>query len=137
MPSVRLRLRDLPGEARLVLAAFLVLAAAGYIAALVQVHYQSAAAGELLPGPDRVRDLYAGSSAIPRSRVEHLLEVADGPFNGSGTMRPAFTSQSRDWATVTVGKSADELRRVSEEREGERLALLAWVRAGADRFTYE
>ena len=42
------RLRRLPAELRLVLAAFLVLAAAGYAAALVQVHYQSA-------GPDGIR----------------------------------------------------------------------------------
>ena len=46
MPSrgARFRLRDLPAEVRLVLAAFLVLAAAGYASALVQVHYQSAGA---------------------------------------------------------------------------------------------
>jgi hypothetical protein len=53
--SSRPRLRDLPAEVRLVLAAFLVLAAAGYAAALVQVHYESAGPGEQLPRPDRVR----------------------------------------------------------------------------------
>jgi hypothetical protein len=133
----RPRLRDLPGEVRLVLGVFLVLAAAGYAAALVQVHHQSAGAGELLPGPDRVHELYAGPSAPPRSRIEHLVEAEGGPFNGSGTMRPAFTTQSRDWENAKRGRSPDELRKLVEEREGERLALLAWVRREADRAAYD
>ena len=137
MPSARFRLRDLPGEVRLVLTAFLVLAAAGYASALVQVHSQSAAADELLPGPDRVREIYAGPTDRPRSQVERLLETPSGPFNATGTMRPAFTTQSRDWASLTDGKSADEMRAISEQREGERLALLAWVKAGADRAAYD
>src|SRR5262252_6290225 len=136
-PERRPRLRDLPGEVRLVLAAFLVLAAAGYSAALVQVHYQSAGSGELLPGPDRVREIYAGSGEVPRSKVERLLEAPNGPLNASGTMRPAFTTESRGWDALTRGKTPDELRRLSEEREGERLALLAWVKAGADRAAYD
>jgi hypothetical protein len=137
MPPRPFRLRDLPAEVRLVLAAFLVLAAAGYAAALVQVHYQSARSGELLPGPDRVREVYAGPSEAPRSAVERLLESDGGPMNGSGTMRPAFTVQSHDWAALVSGLSPEGLRRLGEEREGERLALLAWVRAGADRAAYD
>jgi hypothetical protein len=133
----RLRLRDLPGEVRLVLAAFLVLAAAGYVAALVQVHYQTAGSGELLPGLERVRERYGGLSAPPRSRVEQLVEADHGPFNGHGTMRPAFTTQSRDWDKTTRGRTPDGLRRLHEEREGERLALLAWVRGGGDRSAYD
>lgn len=130
-------LRDLPAELRLVLAAFLVLAGAGYCAALVQVHYQSAGPGELFPGPDRVSTLYAGPAAPTRSRIEVLLESDHGPLNGTGTMRPAFTTRSRDWDVLTTGKSPDELRRLHDEREGERLALLIWVRAGADRGAYD
>jgi len=135
--TARFRLRDLPAELRLVLAAFLVLAAAGYAAALVQVHYQSAAPGELLPGPDRVREIYAGPREAPRSQMERLLEAESGPMNGFGTMRPAFTVQSDGWAALVAKLPPDDLRRLSEEREGERLALLAWVKAGADRATYD
>jgi hypothetical protein len=131
------RLRRLPAELRLVLAAFLVLAAAGYAAALVQVHYQSAGPDELLPGPDRVREIYSGPRDAPRSQAERLLEADHGPMNGFGTMRPAFTTQSAGWAALVAKLSPDELRRLSEEREGERLALLAWVKAGADRGAYD
>jgi hypothetical protein len=137
MPPRPFRLRDLPGELRLVLAAFLVLAAAGYAAALVQVHYQSAGSNELLPGPDRVREIYAGPAETPRSAVERLLETDHGPMNGFGTMRPAFTTQSRGWAELVAGLDADGRRQLGEEREGERLALLAWVKAGADRAAYD
>src|SRR5881398_554427 len=105
MTSPRFRLRALPVELRLVLAAFLVLAAAGYAAALVQVHHQAAGPGELLPGPDRVRQTYSGPAEAPRSRIERLLEADHGPFNGTGTMRPAFTTQSRGWAKLIAGKS--------------------------------
>src|SRR5262249_21954689 len=132
-----LRLRDLPGEVRLVLGVFLVLAAAGYVAALVQVHYQSAGSGELLPGPDRVGHIYAGSPEPARSRVEPLLEAESRPFNASGTMRPAFTTQSRDWVNITRVLSPEGIRKLNEEREGERLALLAWVRGGGDRTAYD
>jgi hypothetical protein len=133
----RLRLRDLPAELRLVLATFLVLAAAGYAAALVQVHYQSAGPDELLPGPDRVREIYSGPRDAPRSQIERLLESDRGPMNGFGTMRPAFTTQSHDWAALIAKLAPDDLRRLSEEREGERLGLLAWVKTGADRGAYD
>jgi hypothetical protein len=139
MPTTgsRLRLRDLPGEVRLVLAAFLVLAAGGYAAALVQVHYQTAGPGELLPGPARVREVYAGPAGPSQSRIERLLEADHGPFNGAGTMRPAFTTKSADWPAVTRDRTPDELRKLNEQREGERLALLAWVKAGADRAAHD
>ena len=130
MPTAepRFRLRQLPGEVRLVLGAFLVLAAAGYVAALVQVHYQSAVSDELLPGPNRVRQIYGGSSGPTRSRIEQPIEAEHGPFNAQARWA-AFTTQSRA-GRVSGGRSPDELHLI-EEREGERLALLVWVRGGA------
>jgi hypothetical protein len=133
----RLRLRNLPGELRLVLGAFLVLAAAGYVAALVQVHYQAAGSGELLPGPGRVRERYSGSPEAARSTIERLLEADHGPLNASGTMRPAFTTESRGWASRTRDRGPDEMAKLLAEREGERLALLIWVRRGGDRAAYD
>jgi hypothetical protein len=133
----RLRLRDLPGEIRFVLGVFLVLTAFGYLAALVQVHYQSAGSGELLPGLDRVRERYAGSVEPAHSKIERLLEADQGPFNAHGTMRPAFTTQSRDWEKLTSSLGSDERAKLGAEREGERLALIHWVRSGGDRAAYD
>jgi hypothetical protein len=136
-PQPDSRLRDLPAEVRLVLAVFLVLTAAGYVAALAQVHFQSAGPGELLPGPNRVRDTYAAPAEPERSRIELVLERDSGPFNGTGSMRPAFTTRSHGWDALIRGLSPDEFRVLTEQREGERLALLAWVRRGADRAAYD
>jgi hypothetical protein len=136
-PSDRFVLRDLPLPTRLVIAAFLATVGAGYVAALVQVHFQAAAPGRLLPGVGDLERIYAGTGGPPQSRIERLLEAEGGPFNGTGSMRPAFTTRSRDWAELTRGPGAAELPRLRAEREGERLALLSWVRSGASRVAYE
>jgi hypothetical protein len=122
---------------RIVLAVFLVLAGCGYLSALVQVHYQSASPEELLPGPDRVRAIYAGRPDTDQPLVVRLLESEGGPFNATGSMRPAFTTRSKDWDSRTRDLAPDALRQLHAEREGERLALLAWVNNGADRGAYD
>lgn len=58
-------------------------------------------------------------------------------MNGAGTMRPAFTEQSRDWETLTRNLTAGGLRKLVAEREGERLALLSRVRSGANKEEYD
>lgn len=136
-PFDRFVLRDLPLPTRLVIAVFLATVGAGYAAALVQLHFQAAAPGELLPGFGEVERTYAGTGGPPRSRIERLLEADGGPFNGTGSMRPAFTTRARDWGELTRGAGASQLPRLLAEREGERLALLSWVRAGAGREAYE
>ena len=133
----RFLLRDLPGEIRFVLGVFLVLTAFGYFAALVQVHYQSAGSGELLPGPERGRERYSRSAEPSQSKIERLLEADQGPFNVHGTMRPAFTTQSRDWEKLTSALGSQERAKLSAEREGERLAVINWVRSGGDRSAYD
>jgi hypothetical protein len=135
-PVDRFTLGSLPLPPRLLIAGFLLTAAAGYLSALVQVHYQMAAPSALLPGPTEAEDYYHGPRE-PRSPVERLLETPSGPLNGAGTMRPAFTDQSRDWDRVTGNLTPEQRAQLVQEREGERLALLSWVRAGADRRTYE
>jgi hypothetical protein len=132
-PSV---LRGLPLPTRLVAAAFLLTAAAGYVAALVQVHFQVAPQGALLPGPADVEALYSGGGP-PVSLAERLLEAEGGPLNAKGSMRPAFTTQSRDWDARTKSAPADVVERLTAEREGERLALLSWIRAGTPRTAYD
>jgi hypothetical protein len=135
MTAARFTLRDLPPAPRLVLAVFLVAVAAGYASALVQLHYQHAGPGRLLPGTADVRRAYGGRPAV--STFERLLDTPDGPFGAAGTMAPAFTVRSRDWEELTRGQPPEALRLLSARREGERLALLDWVRGGADRGAYE
>jgi hypothetical protein len=142
-PPDRLVLRNLPLPTRLAVAAFLLAVAAGYLSALVQLHFQHASPGEALPTADDVAAAYHGRPGV--SQFERLL-LADGgkPFNGSGSMRQAFTNKSAGWKGAVSRRAKEknldprqaegELR---AERDGERLALLDWVRAGADRQEYE
>jgi mono/diheme cytochrome c family protein len=129
-------LRDLPLPSRLVVAAFLVTVGAGYAAALVQLHFQHASAGQLLPNVQDTQQAYHGGGGSV-STIERLVEAPNGPLNGTGSMRPAFTEQSRDWAALTKNKSQEELQKLGQEREGERLALLSWVRAGSPKQSYD
>jgi hypothetical protein len=135
----RFTLRTLPLAVRLVLAVFLLSVGAGYCAALLQLHFQHASPGKLLPGPDDAVRAYHGGSGL--SQLERLLMTEEGkPFNGSGTMRAAFTAKSGGWKAavsrrakkghIDLNQAEAELR---SEREGERLALLDWVRAGAEQ----
>jgi hypothetical protein len=90
----------------------------------------------MLPGSREVERTYHGASEHPLSTMERLLEATEGPFNGTGSMRRAFTDKSAGWKRATRGKPAEELERLHAEREGERLALVAWIRSGADADAY-
>ena len=79
------------------------------------------------------------------SQLERLLVVDEGkPFNGSGSMRQTFTTKSAGWKGA-ISKRAKEkhlsLRQAEEElrseRDGERLAMLDWIRTGAPQKAFE
>jgi hypothetical protein len=136
-------LRNLPLPVRTVLAVFLVSVGLGYFSALVQLHFQIASPGKLLPEADDAVAAYHGTSAT--SQLERLIAADEAkPFNGSGTMRPAFTRRSAGW-TKAIRAKADEdhvplalaEERVRMERDGERLALIHWIRAGAPEQPYK
>jgi len=92
-------LRTLPLAVRLVLAVFLLSVGAGYCAGLVQLHFQHASPGKLLPGTDDTVRAYHNSTGL--SQLERLLMTEEGkPFNGSGTMRAAFTAKSGGWSAA-------------------------------------
>jgi len=131
--SSRLVLRDLPVATRLVLAVFLLAVAAGYFSALVQLHVVHASPGQLLPGQAEVQRAYGISPTT--SQMEQVLSAGeDRPFNGTGSMAPAFTGHSLGWdAMVHAGKDREEMPR----REAERQALLDFVRNGCDRKAYD
>src|SRR5262249_12484580 len=141
--SPRIVLRHLPLAARLVLAAFLISVGIGYFAALVQLHFQHASPGNILPsGADAVR-IFHGETEHPASKLEQVLAAnEDLPFTGSGQMRSAFTKRSSGWKKAikeraeqagrsrqppnpeALAAAEEELRK---EREGESLAVIAWL----------
>jgi hypothetical protein len=151
----RFRLRDLPLSARLVLSAFLISVGCGYFAAMVQLHFQHAAgSGNALPSREQViARFYGQHGEKPKSKMQLLLESEeDRPFNGTGTMRLAFTAKSGGWERAVkdrarkltgrrvepndeqLKQATDELRK---ERDTERLAVLEWIEKGASKDAYE
>ncbi len=146
----RLTLRDLSLPMRLVVAAFLVSVGLGYIAALVQLKVQLASPGEIKPTSSDVISAYHGKSQI--SQLQRLLEADESqPFNGQGSMRTAFTRRSgglkraikekaKELAEKNDGKEpnlAEVEKLVRQERNGERLALIDWIKQGAEKEAYE
>jgi hypothetical protein len=144
----RTYLRDLPFSARLVLAVFLASVGFGYFSAIVQLHFQDARAGELLPsGADAVEKFHGTDGA---SEIERLLTADESrPFNGSGSMRSAFFARSSGWKSqvrkkktamesngrkVTTGEATAALRK---DREREIAALMIWLKDGAKKSNFE
>src|SRR5262245_24444617 len=100
-PPEPMLLRNLPLPVRVVLSAFLISVGLGYFSALVQLHFVHASPGQLLPGAEESKRAY-GPGEQSQSHIERLLETPEGAkFNGTGTMRPAFTTKSEDWKTLT------------------------------------
>ena len=94
--SSRFNLRDLSLPSRVVIAVFMLAVGVGYFSALVQLHFQHAKAGELLPTPDDAADAYGGLPG--KGQLERLIVASeDLPFTGTGSMRPAFTTRSAGW----------------------------------------
>src|SRR5689334_20966093 len=65
------------------------------------------------------------------SRMERLLEAPGERIGAGGSMRPAFTADSVGWQEIAEQVTGHEMIQLLQEREGERQALLAWVRSGA------
>jgi hypothetical protein len=143
-PRQRLTLLDLPLIPRLVIALFLISVGIGYFSALVQLHFQAARAGDLLPDMDDAARIYNGDPH-GKSQLERLLTDDENlPFNGSGTMRPAFTSRSLGWKTAINRRAREDKAGLVQaekdlrgDRDGERLGLVAWLQAGAPEDAYE
>src|SRR5688572_3036315 len=100
-PAARFTLRQLPLPAKLVVTTFLLAVGLGYTAAMVQMHFQHTRPdGEPMPMVEDVVEIFAGkrkpkpgeTAAAPVSKLERLVRgpVRGAPFNGSGSMAPAF-----------------------------------------------
>jgi hypothetical protein len=133
-PPDRLVLRDLSLPVRLVLSAFLLAVGVGYAAALVQVHFQHPSKSSILPTAQETVEIFHGRPNTV-STLQRLIEASEQGvrFNGSGTMSPAFTTRSQGWKSAIRKRLEAEVR---QEREGEKKALVAWLRAGAKRGPY-
>ena len=135
-----LTLRQLPLPVKLVVSVFLISVGLGYFSALVQLHFQHASPGNPMP---QVADVVARFSGVtwpipaevkrevPRSHLQRLLEAPESePWNGTGSMAKAFTTKSTDW-------DKDEEQTLRPQRDGERLTLIAWLKAGAPQEAYD
>jgi hypothetical protein len=125
-PSPRLELRRLPLAVKLVVTLFLLSVGLGYLSALVQLHFQHAgASGEPLPTMKQAVLIFHGDDTEKTSRLERIIE---GPADSgwSANMAPAF-----------FGRADPPAGAGDAEREGERKAVIAWIRAGAPKRAYD
>jgi hypothetical protein len=147
-------LRNLPLSARLTLAGFLLSVGLGYVSALVQLHFQHATPGSLLPTPEDAERVFHGDRTRPVSTVERLLTADEKlAFSGSGQMVGAFLEKhSNDWKTAVKEKvkrlagrarqagpkvEAQARAELRKERDSEREAVVAWLRGGASKQDYQ
>ena len=148
----RWTLRRLPLAARLTLAAYLIAVGLGYLTALVNLHFQEARPDEILPSDEDVVSIYSGKSKV--SQWERVLVAHPSlPFNGQGSMRAVLTGPKAGGWTGAVKKRLKALKldpnvptpmqvkeaekAVQTDLDGERLSLIAWVKAGAVEKPYE
>jgi len=135
--SPRLTLRDLPLPVKMVITVFLISVGLGYGSALMQMHFQHSTSGTLMPTLSDIIAKFSGVSwpplpeapkVEPKSKFQQLLEAPETePFNGSGSMVKAFTKKALEGF-----EEADR-----PNRDGERRAMIAWIKAGAPREAYE
>jgi hypothetical protein len=159
-PSTWGRLSDLPMAAKLAVACFLVSVGVGYFSALIQLHFQHASPGSLMPTMKNVVEKFHGHvGAEPKCRLERLLLANENqPFNGNGQMKAAFTTRSSDpgWTKAVKARAeklaaqrvaveppkADQqaLDRAEEElrteRKGEVDTIIGWINAGHPEEAY-
>jgi hypothetical protein len=122
--------------ARRVLAIALVSVAVAYCVLVFVTYLQLTPSSSLVPDIAHMDRLLFGEPP-PVSRMQRLIETAEGPMSRGGTMRPAFTDQSVGWEALMQSLSADQKAALLSDREGERLAVLDWLRSGAPREPYE
>jgi hypothetical protein len=137
----RFTLSELPLPAKLTITVFLLSIGLGYVSAMVQLHMKDTKKdGTPMPGVDDVQTKYCSyteySGTYPGSKFESIISGdPNGAFSKSN-MAAAFFSKSEGYAKEIKNRTAPV---VEPEREGERQALLAWVKLDTDKrkATYE
>src|SRR5947209_967795 len=108
-PPSHFVLRQLPLSARLTIATFLICVGVGYLSALVQLHFQHASPGNLLPTAEDAKNIFHGPTEKPMSTMERLVATdEDKPFSAVGEMSRSFTVKSKDWKKA-INEKAKEL----------------------------
>ena len=148
--TTRFTLRQLPLPAKLVVTCFLLAVGVGYSSAMVQLHFQHTQAdGSPMPGWRDVVAIFAGKEWVTReqaeakrpvSKIEKLImgPTEGAPFNGTGSMAPAFFSNDQSQGPRNYRKllGLDGMRtapdpevkaKVDADRDGERTALQLWL----------
>ncbi len=126
----RFSLSDLPLPAKLTVTVFLLSIGLGYVSAMVQLHMKDTKKdGTPMPGVPDVREKYCSyteySGKYPGSKFESIISGdKNGAFSKSN-MAAAFFSKSTGYEKDIKKRTASV---VDLEREGERQALLAWVK---------
>lgn len=143
-PAEPNRLRDLSLPVRLVLALFLISVGYGYISALVQLHFQEAGPGKVLPDAEDVTIHYHGQPGM--GQLEKLITAPETKrFNAGGTMRTAFFTGSSGWGRRVKGfakergldiESPEPERRMRAASALEPASIVAWIHDGAKESTY-
>ncbi len=128
-------LQKLNSTTRFLLAALLATAGLGYSALLVTTYLKTTAPSSLSPDLGELHRLIY-RAARPISAMQRRLEASDTPL-GTGPLITGGTSMASvftpELSELSKGLTADELA----QREGERQALLDWIRTGASRTAYE
>jgi hypothetical protein len=114
----------------------LIAAVIGYCVLVVTAYLHVTSPGSLWPDTHELGQILF-DTAKPVTQIERLLETPEGEMNRGGTMRPAFNDQSLGWEELIKPLSAGEIAALRAEREGERLALLDWVRSGGNQAAYD
>ena len=107
----------------------LAVAGAAYFMLAAVTYFKATAPGSLAPDLAEVHRLFF-QTARPSSALERRLAAADTPL-GTGPLITTGTSMESPFygQSLTVAELA--------ERDGERLALLDWIRSGAHRAAYD
>jgi len=132
----RFVLRDLPLSARLVISAFLLSVGLGYLSAMIQLHlHHSSKDGNPLPSLKDVINIFHGDPDVKMGTLERLITGPEEglPFTGLGSMAKVFTIKSEKFQEEIKTRPEEEVR---AEREGEKYALVAWIKAKAPRLAY-
>ncbi len=150
---------------KIVVATFLLSVGIGFTSALVNLHFQSANAGQVLPGPEETVSEFHGTRQI--SQMERLLTSNETrPFNGTGSMKSVFTIKRVGGIKRAIKEKQIHLTELAEEKfnnnqdklaaeklkianlsliekmvltdiDGERLALVAWIKDGFKKENYD
>jgi hypothetical protein len=121
--------KHLPIAGRRVRRAALVTSGLAFAVLLILTYFKTTAPGSLAPDPAELHRLLF-QAAKPVSALERRLAAADTPL-GTGPLVTTGTSMESPFYGQSL--KAAEL----SERDGERLALLDWIRSGANRAAYD